>query len=151
MNKTTTTIIAGVIAGLVISAASFWAGNYYQGWQMRSRFSFGTPRGGAGGGMTGPGGMMGRGGQMPFSGNRGRGGGPAGERVITGRLDKFSDDQLTLTTRFGSVKVSVDSKTSVKWARAAKAADLKSGAQVIIEGGLDESGKLTAKSVIVTK
>jgi len=42
------------------------------------------------------------------------------ERLLRGKIDKVTNDQLTLTTRLGSVKVSLDKKTKITALRGVK-------------------------------
>jgi hypothetical protein len=166
VNKT----IAVVIAFVVVAAGSFWGGTYYQSFQIRQSFAnrqfggggFGGPQGqpsGFGGGQGQPAGGGGPGGGAGF-GNGGPGGpgngvpgggagrGPGGTRTLSGRLDQVSGGKLTLTTAFGSVKVTLDKAAKVKLAKAATSTDLKVGSQVIIQGSTGADGQMTAKSVI---
>ena len=151
VNKT----IAVVLGFLVVAAAAFWGGTYYQSYQIRQAFAnrqFGLAGGFGQGQGPGPGQRFGGDGSggPGGSGNRGFGGGrgPGGTRTLSGRLDQVSGGKLTLTTTFGSVKVVLDKAAKVKLAKAATPTDLKVGSQVIIQGSAGADGQLTAKSVI---
>ncbi len=134
-------------AALVLSAASFWAGSYYQRTRFFAARQFGFPGGGQGRRFNFPGG--GRPGmRMPDGGSR-AGGGPRGERVMTGRLDKIDEDKLTLPTQFGSVKITLAKGAKIKSAKKAALDDLKVGHQLIIQSTMDSAGAMTAKSVIL--
>ena len=154
MNK-----LAAIIGALVIAAAAFWAGTFYQ-----SRQSWSGPFGMTGGdqgrrwsqmgaGQRSFGGPGGQGGPQGFpgmpGGQGGPGGGRPGERLVSGRLDKAGNDQLTITTRFGSVKVKFDAGTPVKQAAKAGSADLKAGKQIIVEIVMDKDGAMSAKSILM--
>lgn len=152
--KSTTIIIAAAVA-VIVGVAAFMGGTYYQRQQFVTGGPFGMVRGGN---MTpemqsqmqrwrsqggGSGGGMGRQ-DVPGGGF----GGMHGDRIMSGRLDKKDGNKLTLTTRFGSMKVTVDSATKIKKTESVKATDLKIGKELIIQGVMDEDGQLTAKSVI---
>ncbi len=145
-------IIAIVI--VVIAGASFWGGGYYQRQQFAANrpnvFGQGDGQGGPGGvGHQGPGGRRGPGG---FFGGRGGGGSrPEGQRgapIISGRIDRVEDDELTLTTRFGSVKVAIDDQTKIRKVEPSDQQDLEQSNEVLIEGRFDDEGNMTAEVVI---
>lgn len=135
-----------VVVILVVGAVSFWGGTYYQ------RQSFGVNRRG----FNGQGGQRGFGGGNPggggFGGQRGAGNNGDAQRrgtpIISGRLDKITDDELTLTTQRGTVKVATDGKAVVKNAEKVDAKDLETKKDVLIEVEIDEDGEMTAKTII---
>ncbi len=134
-----------IIVVLVVGAVSFWGGTYYQ------RQSFGANRRG----FIGQGGPRGFGGGNPgggFGGQRGAGNNGDTQRrgtpIISGRLDKIGDDELTLTTQRGTVKVTIDGKAVVKNAEKVDAKDLETKKDVLIEVEIDEDGEMTAKTII---
>ena len=141
-----------VVVVLVVGAAAFWGGGYYREQKIRAnpRLLFGQgdqggPGGGFGGRQGGPGGSFG-GGQS--RGQGGPGGFRGGAPVLSGTLDEVTDDELTLTTNFGSVTVKIGDKTKFKQAEETDSKDLKEKEEVIIEGERDDDGNLTAKAVI---
>ncbi len=134
-----------IVVVLVVGAVSFWGGTYYQ------RQSFGANRRG----FIGQGGPRGFGGGNPgggFGGQRGAGNNGDTQRrgtpIISGRLDKIGDDELTLTTQRGTVKVAIDGKAVVKNAEKVDAKDLETKKDVLIEVEIDEDGEMTAKTII---
>ena len=150
-----------VLAAILVVAvvAAFFAGSYYQQQQTMARFQgggFGQGRGFGQGGVPGqgarPGGPQSGMNGAPGGGINGPPQGGAGRRqpVLSGRLDKADDTQLTLTTNFGSVKVVLGKNTKVEGTQAAQISDLKAGQQVIIQGTTDRNGQFTSKSVIIS-
>ncbi len=148
-----------VVVVLVVGAAAFWGGGYYREQKIRAnpRLLFGQGgQGGSGGfggrqgGPGGPGGGFFRGGgQDHDQGGPGGGGGfRGGAPVLSGTLDEVTDDELTLTTNFGSVTVKIDDKTKFKQAEETDSENLKEKEEVLIEGERDDDGNLTAKVVI---
>ena len=134
-----------IIVVLVVGAVSFWGGTYYQ------RQSFGANRRG----FIGQGGQHGFGGGNPgggFGGQRGAGNNGDTQRrgtpIMSGRLDKIGDDELTLTKQRGTVKVAIDGKAVVKNAEKVDAKDLETKKDVLIEVEIDEDGEMTAKTII---
>lgn len=150
-----------VVVLLVVGAAAFWGGGLYKEQAIRANprllFGQGGP-GGPGnffaGGQNSSGDFSGarRGGPGgPGGGLRGGQGGPGGFRgspVLSGTLDEVTDEELTLTTDFGSVTVKIDDKTEFKQAEKTDSGDLEEKEEVIIEGERDDDGNLTAKVVI---
>ena len=149
-----------VVVVLVVGAAAFWGGGYYREQKIRAnpRLLFGQAGPGGQGGPGGFGGRQGRpggpgggfrgGGQDHDQGGSGGGGFRGGAPVLSGTLDEVTDDELTLTTNFGSVTVKIDDKTKFKQAEEADSKDLKEKEEVLIEGERDDDGNLTAKVVI---
>ena len=154
-----------VVVVLVVWAAAFWGGGLYKAQAIRANprllFGQGGPGGGGnffaepGGGQGGPGGAQGGPGGN-FSGARREGGGGQGGRggfrggtpVLSGTLDEVTDNELTLTTDFGSVTVKIDDKTKFKQAKTTDSGDLEEKEEVLVEGERDDDGNLTAKVVI---
>ena len=144
-----------VVVVLVVGAAAFWGGGYYQEQKIRANPRLLFSQGGMGGPGGAFGGSQGRPGG-PGGGFRGSGqGGPGGAGgfrggapVLSGTLDQVTDDELTLTTDFGSVTVKIDGDTKFKQAEKADAKDLKEKEEVLIEGERDDDGNLIAKAVI---
>ncbi|MDP1809494.1 MAG: DUF5666 domain-containing protein [Actinomycetota bacterium] len=136
-------MVTMIAAFVVIAAAAFWGGTYYQRQQSFGDRQFGM-MGGSGQGQR----FGGSGAGAPGLGNRGPGNGPRGSRTLSGRLDRVDGNKLTLTTMVGSVKVTLDKAAKVKLAKAAASTDLKVGSQVIIQGSMGQDGQMTAKSVI---
>lgn len=146
-------VIAIVV--VVVGAASFWGGGYYQEQKIRANprllFGQGGPGGGLGGGQSGQGrfgGMRGGGTGGGFQPQGGPDGQHRGAPILSGRLDKIEDDELTMTTRFGSVKIKLDADTEFSRAAKSDAQELEEKEDVFIETEADDEGNLTAKSVV---
>ena len=135
-----------VVVVLVVGAASFWGGAFYQ------RQSFGANRRGFIGQGGNPGGFRGGPGDGHFGGPRSARNAPNGQQrgtpIISGRLDKISDDELTLTTQRGTAKVTIDGKAVIKQAEKADVKDLETKKDVLIEVEFDDNGEMTAKTII---
>ncbi|HEB12344.1 MAG TPA: hypothetical protein ENI11_01545 [Actinobacteria bacterium] len=136
-----------VVVVVVVAAVSFWGGTYYQRQQFgagrRSFIGQGGPGGGFGGGN--PGGRH-------FGGSGSARNAPNGQQrgtpIISGRLDKITDDELTLTTQRGTLKVATDDKVIVKHAEKVDDKDLETKKDVLIEVEFDDDGEMTAKTII---
>lgn len=129
-----TTVIAIVV---VVAAISFWIGTYYQSQRFMANRPFGMFRQ-----------MQRQGGSRPPDfGDRGPGS-QMRERVLSGRLDRVDEGELTITTNFGSLKVLIEDRTQINRTQKAALDDLMVGKQVIIQGTVDEEGRIKAKSVI---
>lgn len=135
-----------VVVVLAVGAVSFWGGAYYQrqsfGANRRGFIGQGGPSGGFRGGNSSDG-HFGPGGARNAPNGQQR-----GTPIISGRLDKITDDELTLTTQRGTLKVATDGKAVVKQAEKADAKDLVTKEDVLIEVEFDDDGEMTAKTII---
>jgi|Deesub1362A_J573_1020465.scaffolds.fasta_scaffold02776_8 hypothetical protein len=130
-----------VVLLLVVGSASFWLGMKYQQQrfinQVRQRFGSALP----GQGIFGQGAQNAQG--VPQGGGR-------GSPILTAKVDKVNEDVITITTRFGSQKISLSSEVEVQKPASATFSDLKVGSQVIVVGERDDKGNFKASKIIVT-
>lgn len=118
------------IAAVVIAAVAFWGGTYYQNQQATNRAAaFRSQFGGGGQG-----------------GNPGQNGQPA-SAVLNGKIDKIDNNEITMTTRAGSQKVTVDSKTKVNITTQSTLDMIKAGDTVFISGVRQSDNSINATSV----
>ncbi|ROO88834.1 hypothetical protein EDD29_6516 [Actinocorallia herbida] len=97
---------------------------------------------------TGTGGMPTASGQRQGGGTGGFGGGGFGGGVTAGTVTKVKDGVITLKTSDGeSVEVKTSGDTTITLSENGEAADLKSGASVVVRGETGEDGTVTATSV----
>jgi hypothetical protein len=74
--------------------------------------------------------------------------------LLRGKIDKVTSDQLTLTTRLGSVKVSLDKKTKITALKGVKEINLSKGKEIIVQAlaqPADRFNPTVAQLVIVLK
>lgn len=150
MKNSTWKALIAVFVLVAVALGSFELGVYYQRTQRARLFSqFGG--GGISGGFGDRGQMQsGAGGQqrmngMPqggFQNNR-------GSMYISGKVDVVRDDSITITTRFGSQKILLTSKTKVGKTMNASIKDIKAGSQIIIGGAGDPGKGLSAQNIYV--
>lgn len=143
--------IAAIVVILAVAGASFWGGIYFEQQRriaQRQAIMNGTadPSDMPQGKIPGMGGGMGRTGNDQQSQD-----GQGAQRrtpTMTGRLDKITDDELTLTTNFGSVKIEIGDDTEYKSTEKADFEDLKVKKDIIIEAEPDDDGNMVAKTVV---
>lgn len=123
------------VAFLAVAGGSFWLGTYYETQSLMSRM---RQFGGRGTGQWQQ--MMGE--QHGEPGARQQGPG-----FVTGKVDKVTPDTITITTRLGSQKISLTSKTAVTKAAKGDLKDIKPGSQIMVRGEGDPGEKIEAESV----
>lgn len=124
-----------LVAFLAIAGGSFWLGTYYEAQSRMSR-------------MRQFGGMSpGQGQQRPGEPQRQFGTRQQGPAAITGKVDKVTTDTITITTRFGSQKITLTSKTTVNKATKGDSNDIKPGSQILVTGEGDPGEKIEAESI----
>lgn len=123
------------IAFLAVAGGSFWFGTYYEAQSRMSRMRQFA-------GMT-PGQFQQRmGGQQGGTSARQQGPG-----FVTGKVDKVTTDTITITTRTGSQKITLTSKTAVTKATKGDFEDIKPGSQVMVRGEGNPGEKIEAESI----
>lgn len=132
--------LVAIVAALLLVAGSFWAGTYYETQVRATRF-----RGFAN--MT----PQQRQQAMQQSGQPGVGSQAQrqGSAALTGKVDKVTDDTITITTPVGSLKVLLSSSTSVSKTTSAKSSDVAKGAEILVQGKRDEEGNIEASKIII--
>jgi Flp pilus assembly protein TadG len=125
-----------VVVFLATAGGSFWLGTYYETQNRMSRirqFSNGMAPGQ---------------GQQRTAGQQGENGARRqGSMPITGKVDKVTSDTITITTRFGSQKINLTSKTAVNKAATGNFDDIKQGSQIFVTANGDSGEQIEAKSV----
>ncbi len=102
---------------------------------------------GFGGGRSGAGGPGG--GQNPL-GRSGGGQASAGAAPLVGTIGFVGDGEFTLETQQGPLPILVDEDTLVVETRQGALTDLEAGMRVRVTGPADESGRIEARSIVVT-
>lgn len=129
-----------IVAFIVVSGGSFWLGMKYQEQRFQSmRAGFRSMFPGQGGQTETPAGIP-----------QGLGRDEQGPVTLMGKVDKVDSESITMTTRFGSQKVSLTSKVAVMKPDPISLDELKVGAEVIIQGERDNQGNVEAKEILIT-
>jgi hypothetical protein len=123
------------IAFVVVAGGSFWLGTYYETQSRMSRMRQFA-------GMAPGQGQQRMGGQQGELGARQQGPG-----FVTGKVDKVTTDTITITTRSGSQKITLTSKTAVTKAAKGEIGDIKPGSQIMVRGEGDPGEKIEAESI----
>lgn len=86
--------------------------------------------------------------QQRFGGAQGNSGArPQGPGFVTGKVDKVTTNTITITTRSGSQKITLTSKTSLTKATKGDIGDIKKGSQIMVRGEGDPGEKIEAESI----
>jgi hypothetical protein len=118
-----------LIAFLAVAGRSFWLGTYYEAQSGINRMR-----------------------QFYGGGNQGQlrgmpGGQQQGSMGVTGKVDEVTSDTITMTTRFGSQKITFSSKTAVNKPSPGSIDDIKQGTEILVQGERDSEGKIQAKTI----
>lgn len=127
-----------VVAFVAVAGGSFWLGAYYENQTRASRMRqfIGSGNQGQLPGMPPGGDQAG----MPN-------GQPRGQMGITGKVDRVEANTITITTRFGSQKITFSSDVGVNKPSSGSIDDVKKGAEILVEGERDSDGKIQAEKI----
>jgi len=132
--------LVAIVAVLLLMGGSFWAGTYYETQTRATRF----------GGFAN---MTPEQRQQAMQQFRQPGAGSQAQRqgsaTLTGRVDKVTDDTITITTQVGSLKVLSSNSTLVSKTTSAKLGDVAKGAEILVQGKRDKDGNIEASKVII--
>ena len=133
--------LVAIVAVLLLMGGSFWAGTYYETQTRATRF-------GGFANMTPEQRQqaMQQSGRMPGFGSQAQ---RQGSATLTGRVDKVTDDTITITTQVGSLKVLSSNSTLVSKTTSAKLGDVAKGAEILVQGKRDKDGNIEASKVII--
>lgn len=122
---------------LVTAGGSFWLGMKYQQLLLARRPGFG-------GGPIGNTQV----GQPPVIFAQGV---PAraDQAMVSGRVDKVEEGVITLTTRFGSQKISYSSGVKVEKTQAADLSEVEEGTEILVQGERKGENVFEAKEILV--